>query len=225
MSDTEPSPSPPEAVRESYPPEHHLLRDLPFEMEDTGPDTARAHLRVEPAVCTSGRLVVGPALVVADVLAGLLVGRVIAPDWMATAQLALHLVDPPSTGRVVIDAAVRRAGRTTIVVSAELWASDGSLDEHPPHPGLPEGGHAGRRAAGAAELTFVRLPRRDGNLDISDTPVRIGERVSMALPSSGLRRPYGDEIGVEVIDLGAGRTRMEVTPFVQNSFGAVNCLI
>lgn len=195
MSDTEP-----------YPPEHHVLRDLPFEMEDTGPDAARAHLDVVPEVCDGGRLSAGPVLVAVDVLAGLLVGRVIAPDWMATAQLALHLVDPPRSGRLVVDASVRRAGRTTIVVSAVLRAC----------------GDGGDEPAGTAELTFVRLPRRDGNLDIADTPIRIGERISMALPDSGLRSSYPDEIGVEIVDPTTGRAGLEVTPFVRNSFGAVN---
>ncbi len=195
MSDTEP-----------YPPEHHVLRDLPFEMEDTGPDAARAHLTVVPEVCEDGRLSAGPVLVAVDVLAGLLVGRVIAPDWMATAQLALHLVDPPADGRLVVDASVRRAGRTTIVVAAAL-RSDGDA-----------GGHT----AGTAELTFVRLPRRDGNLDIADTPIRIGERISMALPDSGLRSAYADEIGLRVLDGTSGRAQLDASPFVRNSFGAVN---
>lgn len=191
-------------------------------MEDTGSSAARAHLRLVPEVFAAGRLDPGPLLVVTDVVAGLLVGRVIAPDWMATAQLALHLTNPPTdpatraateqpidpadgaVGELMVDAAVRRAGRTTIVVDAALSSADGA------------------RSHGDAQLTFVRLPRREGNLDIADTPVRHGERVSMALADSGLRAPYAQAIGLEYVDGTPEATQLAVTPYVQNSFGAVN---
>lgn len=201
----------------SYPPARHLLRDLPFEMADTGPDAASAYLRVVPELFATGRLDPGPLLVVTDVLAGLLVGRVIAPDWMATAQLALHLTKPPAepgepgesaelaVPEIVVDAAVRRAGRTTIVVDAALSSSGGA-------PG----------SLGDAQLTFVRLPRRDGNLDIADTPVRHGERVSMALADSRMRAPFAQVIGLADTEGSSSTVELAVTPFVQNSFGAVN---
>ncbi len=208
-----PTPEVPVTDPEPYPPERHLVRDLRFELEDVGPDTARAHLPITPELCRGTVLDPGPLLVVTDVLAGLLVGRVIAPDWMATAQLALHLVDPPGAGDpactdVVVDATVRRAGRTTIVVEAGLAVAG------------PDGTPA--RGIGEAELTFARLPRRDGNLDIGDTPVAYGQRFTMSLPDSGLRGPYRDQIGVRVLDAPAGIVELDVVPFVRNSFGAIN---
>ena len=206
------TPEDPPTAPEPYPPERHVVRDLRFELEDTGPDAARAHLPIRPELCRDGFLDPGPLLVVTDVLAGLLVGRVIAPDWMATAQLALHLLDPPrpDAGRtdVVVDAAVRRAGRTTIVVEAQLSATG------------PDA--AGERVVGEADLTFARLPRREGNLDIGDTPVAYGQRFSMALPDSGLDGPYRDAIGVRVVAAERGVVELDVVPFVRNSFGAVN---
>jgi acyl-coenzyme A thioesterase PaaI-like protein len=201
------------ATPTGYPPPRHVVRDLLFELEDTGPDAARAHLPIRPELCRDGRLDPGPLLVVTDVLAGLLVGRVIAPDWMATAQLALHLVDPPGADGpdrtdVVVDASVRRAGRTTIVVEADLSAAGA-------------GGDA-RRSIGEAELTFARLPRRDGNLDIGDTPVAYGQRFSMALPDSGLTGSFRDAVGSRIVAGTEGVLELPVVPFVQNSFGAVN---
>ncbi|UDY34130.1 PaaI family thioesterase [Dermatobacter hominis] len=206
------TPEDPSTAPSSYPPERHVVRDLRFELEDTGPDAARAHLPIRPELCRDGVLDPGPLLVVTDVLAGLLVGRVIAPDWMATAQLALHLVDPPGADDpaltdVVVDAAVRRAGRTTIVVEARLSAT---------------GSGGADRAVGEAGLTFARLPRREGNLDIGDTPVAYGQRFSMALPDSGLDGPYRDEIGVRVVAPEQGVVELDAVPFVRNSFGAVN---
>lgn len=191
----------------SYPPHHHLLRDLPFEIEDTGPESSRAHLRVAPELLigADGPLGIGPVLVAADVVSGFLVGRVIAPDWMATSQIAVHLVDAPApVGSVSIDVAVRRAGRTTVVVVADIVDGDS---------GAP---------AGDGVLTFVRLPRRDGNIEIPDTPVVVGTRSSMTLPGSGFTRRYREEIGIEVLDPASGSARMQVSEYVRNSFGAVN---
>lgn len=193
----------------SYPPDEHLLRDLPFEIEEIGPSASRAHLRVIPELRLVGDdpIDIGPLLVVTDVIAGFLVGRVVAPDWMATAQLSLHLADGQTESRmddeVVIDVAVRREGRTTIVVDGSIRSGTG--DE-----------------LGDALATFVRLPRRDGNLSLDDTPMIIGRRSSMALPGPGFTRPYRDEIGVEVLDASTGLARLVVSDYVRNSFGAVN---
>ena len=40
----------------AYPPEHHVLRDLPFETEAVAEGHARAHLEVTPEVCVGGKL-------------------------------------------------------------------------------------------------------------------------------------------------------------------------
>lgn len=206
-----------------YPPRVHLLRDLPFEMEETGPASATSRLRVTPAHCDRGRLDPGPVLVLTDVLGGFLVGRLIAPDWMATAQLALHLVDPPSGGEVRIDATVVRSGRSTVVVSVDLTASDGAADA-----GSTGAGSDGCRRAGAAELTFVRLPRRDSNPELPpdgppDGPSG-GRRISLAVPGSGLRRAFRHAVGLSGVDgvRPGSEVRLGVTPYVRNSFGAVN---
>ena len=128
-----------------------------------------------------------------DVLAGSLVGRVLAPDWMATAELSLHLAHPPGTGEVVADASVVRAGRTTVVVDVGL-----------------RGAGADGAPFGEAMLTFVRLPRRDTTIDLSTFEVRYGERTSFATEASGLTRPFADEVGVVVQDAPSGAVRVDV---------------
>ena len=191
----------------SYPPEHHVLRDLPFDTEAVDERASRAHLEVTPELLTAGRLGAGPLMTVVDVLAGSLVGRVVAPDWMATAQLSVPLAGPPAGGRVVVDATVVRDGRTTVVMDAKLRTD-------------PDDGAS--RRFGDAMLTFVRLPRRDTNFDMSAFEVRYGERASFSLPGSGLHRPYATALGVEVVDATTGSVRLDVGPYVLNSFGAVN---
>lgn len=208
---TRPAPSLPSV----YPPDDHVLRDLPFEMEETGPRSAVSHLRLTPNHCHHGRVDPATLLVLTDVLGGFLVGRVIAPDWMATAQLALHMFEHPGVGELRIGATVVRAGRSTVVVSADIAVGPARPAGH----GVSGAGSDGPRRVGAAELTFVRLPRRDTTLDLPTDGPSAGRRLSLAVPGSGLTAPLRRSIGV---DESRGSVALEVTPYVRNSFGAVN---
>jgi acyl-coenzyme A thioesterase PaaI-like protein len=143
-------------------------------------------------------------MTVTDVLAGSLVGRVLYPDWMATAELALHLGDrPPVSGDLVVDADVVRDGRTTVVLDARLRA------------GVPDGAEVGQ-----VVLTFVRLPRRDTNLDLGSRPVEYGVRSGFG--AGDLSVPWTTAIGAAPAPDDATRWRLPVVPYVLNSFGAVN---
>ncbi|MFZ4518421.1 MAG: hotdog domain-containing protein [Microthrixaceae bacterium] len=189
----------------SYPPDEHLLRDLPFEMEQVDELRARAHLVLDPRTLLDGAPDPGPLMTAVDVLAGSLVGRVVAPDWMATAELALHLGDDlPVVGELVLDAAVIRDGRTTVVLDARLRSGT----EGP--------------ALGEVMLTFVRLPRRDGNLDLSHFPVSYGTRTGFGSAGTGRSGPFGQVLGITAGEPTAGGCRLEVDDYVRNSFGAVN---
>jgi acyl-coenzyme A thioesterase PaaI-like protein len=185
-----------------YPPARHVVRDLAFDVEAVDPVRSRAHLPVTPELCRDGGIAAGPLMTTVDVLAGLLVGRVVLPDWMATAQLSLHLDRPPSSGTVVADAEVIRDGRTTIVVEVRL--------------------RGGGDPFGEAMLSFVRLPRRESNVDLSVVPVEYGRRTTLAVAGSGLVHDYDEELGIQVLDGPSGRLRLEVGEYVRNSFGAVN---
>jgi acyl-coenzyme A thioesterase PaaI-like protein len=197
-----------------YPPADHLLRRLAIELETVDESRARAHLPRSGPVMLDRRWAPGAIAVAVDVLAGSLVGRVLAPDWMATAELALHLTGAafaPATGdTLVADARVVRAGRTTVVVDAVVRAGGEALDE------LGD-------VLGEVVLTFVRLPRRDSNLDISAFPVRPGERNSFALPgwAPAAAGPSLDDL-LAPTARPDGSIEVEVVPALRNSFGAVN---
>lgn len=190
----------------SYPPDEHLLRDLPFQMEQVDELRARAHLVLGPRTMLDGAPDPGPIMTAVDVLAGSLVGRVVAPDWMATADLSLHLGSGlPVEGELVADAAVIRDGRTTVVLDARLRA------------GAPDG-----PTVGEVVLTFVRLPRREGNLDLSHFPVERGARTGFVAAGPGRSGPFAGVLGLTVLDPAAGGCHLEVDDYVRNSFGAVN---
>jgi acyl-coenzyme A thioesterase PaaI-like protein len=184
---------------ESYPPAHHALRDLPFEVEVVSATAQLAHL--DP-----GPWSVGALATVADVLGGSLCAGVVAPDWMATSSLTLRL-HPPSPGALEMHADVLRAGRSTVTIEVRIrTATEGE-------------------PVGVATLAFARLPRREDNLDLSGRSAEPGARVRFgaegAADGAGSSR-FDAELGQRVVDAGHGRTETVLAPYVRNSFGALN---
>ena len=110
-----------------YPPDHHLLRDLRFSFEhDADGRRSRAWMPVVPELCTdTGHARIGALATLVDVIGGGLAAGAAAPDWIATADLTLHVVHAARPGSVVeARAEVLRSGRTTVVIEVEL------VDEH-----------------------------------------------------------------------------------------------
>ena len=76
-----------------YPPEQHLLRDLRFSFEHGENNTSRAWLPIVPELCADqGHARVGALATLVDVIGGGLAANAAAPDWIATADLTIHLV-------------------------------------------------------------------------------------------------------------------------------------
>src|SRR2546423_14466465 len=77
-----------------YPPDEHMLRDLRFTFEHS-PDgrTSRAWFPIVPEVCTDrGTARVGALATLVDVIGGGLAATAAQPNWIATADLTLHVV-------------------------------------------------------------------------------------------------------------------------------------
>jgi uncharacterized protein (TIGR00369 family) len=187
----------------AYPPAEHMLRDLRFSFEhDTEGRASRAWLPVVDELCTDyGGARAGALATLVDVIGGGLAAAAAAPDWIATADLTLHLVRAAPPGSVVeANARVLRAGRTTVVIEVDL--SD-DID----------------RVLGAATMSFAVLPRRDHNPDMSG--VRDDGPSSMAVESSRLREPFLDALGVSVLDATTGSIEVPVTDWSRNSMGAL----
>jgi acyl-coenzyme A thioesterase PaaI-like protein len=183
-----------------YPPDRHILRDLAFTTEMGAPDAARGWLEVGPFIRDAAGLThAGAVATLVDALGGGLAATAALPDWMATADLTLHLLPRAGVHLVTGDARVGRKGRTTIVVDVELDAD-----------GAP---------FGLATMTFAVLPRRAGN-PVLTAPGDV-TRMTMALPDSGLRRPLEESAGIEVLDAPAGVVQLPIGDYVRNSLGAV----
>ena len=168
---------------------------------DHGDDNvSRAWLPIVPEVCgDDGGVRAGAVATLVDTVGGGLAAAVTQPDWIATADLSLHLTAAPADGSVVATARVLRAGRTTVVLEVALE-------------------HEGDSNIGLSTMSFSVLPRRDTNPDIGD--LRSSGPSTMALPSSALDGPYLEQLGVRVVDAAAGVVEVPVTEWSSNSMGA-----
>jgi uncharacterized protein (TIGR00369 family) len=186
----------------AYPPDEHLLRDLRFSFaHDPDGRSSRAWMPVVPEVCTDrGFARAGALATLVDVIGGGLAATAAQPDWIATADLTLHVVGGAEPGTTVqADARVLRAGRTTVVIEVDL--------------------SAGATDIAIATMSFSVLPRRDINLDMST----VGDEgpSTMASPDSRMRAPLLDALGLRVVDAPSGIVEVAVTDWARNSMGAM----
>jgi uncharacterized protein (TIGR00369 family) len=134
-----------------------------------------------------------------DVTGGGLAARAAAPDWIATADLDVHVAETEDRGEAAVVEAhgrVARAGRTTVVVEVTL------------------------RPGGTATMTFAVLPRRAGNPDLEAVGATPGRR-SLLPAGPGFAEPFASAVGIEAVDPSAGRLSVPVIPYTQNTLGAL----
>jgi len=148
------------------------------------------------------------ALAVAlDVLGGNLALEAVAPDWAVTSSLELHRLRPTAGGDVTVRGRPLRAGRTHVVIDAEVAGQD---------PDAP---------AAVGSVTFTRIARRSGTPEyrMPDEALTV-----FAVEGSGLERPLREALGIRassIPDAGAGADdgalELDVHPWVSNSVGAL----
>ena len=195
-----------------YPPPVHLLGDLGMEAELTDETSAWVRTRAVPhAAAPDGGVRAGVLATLVDIVGGAVAARVLRPDWMATADLALEVTGPVHGPQVEARGSVVRRGRTTLVIEAVVVSVDDDGHE------VTVGGRTPDPVAWAS-MTFAVLPatgRAVGVQAAVDLPVR------WAFTGDGLPAPVLEAIAVEVVDGPAGRVTLPVRPYVHNSFGAV----
>src|SRR5262249_3437638 len=152
-------------------------------------------------LCTDhGQSRAGALGTLVDVIGGGLAAEAAHPDWIATADLTLHVVrGAPPGSTVEARAQVLPAGRATVVIAVALLA-----DEHD---------------VGLATMRFSVLPRRDPNPDTR--AMRTPGATTMATETSGLRAPLRDALGLRVLDAAAGVVEVPITDWTLNSMGAM----
>ena len=105
----------------TYPPERHLLRDLQLTFDHSDASTSRAWMPVVPEICgDDGSVRAGALTTLVDVIGGGLAAAAAHPNWIATADLTLHLTAAATEGAIEARAHLLRAGRTTLVLEVTL---------------------------------------------------------------------------------------------------------
>jgi uncharacterized protein (TIGR00369 family) len=187
----------------AYPPERHLLRELRLEAEHRPDGTSTAWIPMTPEVQTpSGTPEMGAVTTLVDALGGGMAIPAVLPNWIATADLALHLLPGPAGDAVEARGQVARAGQTTVVLEVELFDVPGGA------------------ARGLATMTFSVIERQV-EAPVWERDTGTVTRTSMALPESGFDGHIHDVLGIEVVDASAGVVEMPIGGFALNSFGAV----
>jgi Uncharacterized protein, possibly involved in aromatic compounds catabolism len=194
----EPRPAP---ITGSYPPERHVLRDLRLESESSPGLGARGwitfdeHLRGRSGLPHPGALAT-----LVDAVGGGLAATAARPDWIATADLTLHVMPRAEVQRAEAIGRVVRKGRTTVVIEVQLATETGE-------------------ELGLATMTFAVLPRREGN-PVIDQAEGV-TRTTMALDHSGFTQSLEVATGLTTIDASAGAVELPLTDYVRNSLGSV----
>lgn len=180
-----------------YPPPRHFLTDLGLEIDNRGDGTASVWLPVTDYVTGPGtEVATGVLATLVDVAGGLLAARAAAPDWVATADLDLHLTSTHGATEVEGRGRVARSGRTTVVVEVILV------------PG------------GVATMTFAVLPRRPDNPVVDGDGDPPGRRRLADGPGT-LTEPFTQALAIETVEPSDGRLRAPVTPYCRNTLGAL----
>jgi uncharacterized protein (TIGR00369 family) len=188
-------------LERQYPPEQHILRDLRLTVEHRPDGSSTGWLPITPHICNpSGSPRAGVLAVLVDVVGGGLAAIAARPDWIATADLTLHLTPFAVTGDLEAHGHVLRQGRTTVVIEVALRDSTG-------------------RSLGLATMSFAVLPRREDNLSIDQADRVV--RMAMATSASGLTEPFHERARLTVIDADDGAVELPLTDYVVNSMGAI----
>jgi acyl-coenzyme A thioesterase PaaI-like protein len=184
-----------------HPPADHVLRELGLEIDVQADGVAHGFLAVGDSIRTpSGEPRMGAVATAVDVLGGVTSIRACSPDRVATADMTLHLLPTGGTDELHVVMHVRRRGRRTLVVEAELFGDR-------------------RQPAGLATLTFAVLPQPPGAPVLAVAPPGGGRRPAV-VPAVEATRPFVDAVGLRVA--GPGDVQVDVAPKVRNSLGALN---
>lgn len=184
----------------TYPPAHHLLRDLAFTTDTSNPTTTTTTLTITPGLCDSRGIRLGVLATLVDVGGAGIALRAIAPDWIATADLQTHVVRPVSDGAVTLTCRPLRIGARRVVIDAELVDDDGAV-------------------CGTGRMAFARIPGTATKASVEEvTEPRSAARTMEG--GSPVIEPIVDQCGMTAV--GPGQIRFDKSPYVENSFGTVN---
>ena len=185
----------------TYPPDHHLLRDLGFSTE-SGPGWMTTRLPITPGLMGVAGLRLGVLASMIDVSGASIAIRSAVPDWIATADLSVHLIQQTHSPHIDIRCEPLRVGKNSIVVAAEIIDNEGEL-------------------CGLGRIAFSRIPGSATKASIDELQTSEVRTIRSAIQGgSPIHRPIAELCGFNIV--GPGQLRFEKTSYVSNSFGTIN---
>lgn len=184
----------------TYPPEHHLLRDLRIRGTRTGDEVRNATEVVEGMRDASGGLRLGVLATLLDMTGAAVALGAVQPDWIATADLSAHALRPVRDGWAEVVCRLLRVGAGRVVIEATMVDDEG-VD------------------CGRGLMAFARLPGSATTATIGESTGE-GGRARIMEGGVPLTESILDRCGFEPV--GPGQLRFEKTGYVRNSFGTVN---
>ncbi len=197
-----PSDDVPADSRPAYPPPRHAMSLLALESEQDLSGDVRGWMPVTRyTAAADGMPRLATVAMLVDALGGLRSITASDPEWAFTADMSIHLLPAGPIEVLQADLHVRRRGRRTLVIEAELLAD-------------------GERPAGSALLTFAVVPRPEHlvNITIDMTPGR--RMMNRNSEQEHLTTDYLDEL--QLLVTGPGNARIELHPAVCNTVGALH---
>lgn len=194
-------------VASSYPPEHHVLRDLLTTSVWVSEDELHVYAPAQPAAMGPIGLDVGVMAAIIDGASAQVVMRAIDGDWCATTDLSYQRSGELVDGPMVVSARLLRSGDKVVTARCEVF--DGRGEERP------------ARHVGSGVATFARIARESAAHAIAyEGAAPIGERVSISTATSGFTVQPARAVGLAEIEPGV--LEMGKSGYVENSFGTVN---
>lgn len=209
---------------ETYPPAKHVMRDLDITTLVVSLNRSIGVIPLSDALrsgVSPGRVAaLGLTSIVADTQAAMVALIAAQPDWIATVDLSVSEVAPLVGNHMLVDARLVRAGSNIIVIRVDSYdVGDRDDIEALADEALPS---VDRPACATGLVSFTRIP---ASASAASARLKPGERVGMVSPTAPAElelRPLLDRIGLHIVDAAAGVVELERTPYVGNSFGAVN---
>jgi acyl-coenzyme A thioesterase PaaI-like protein len=191
-----------ETTADSYPQSRHAMRLISLECELDSAGDVRGWMPITPAITGPDAMPrIAAVAMLVDALGGMRSITASAPDWSFTADLSIHLLPGGTMDLLQADMHVRRRGRRTLIIEADLLAD-------------------GIRPVGTALLTFAVVPRPEHLVDVQ-IDMEPGRRQMATL--EGDEPPmvdYMQELGL--VELDHGVIECALRPEVSNTVGALH---
>ncbi len=196
------SEAPPADQAGGYPPPGHFLRHLRLSVDPREEGRIDGTMPVLDDLCDqTGAVRLGPMATLVDFALGVLSTHAAAPDWIATHDLGIQLLEPVRDGDVHLAGRIVRSGRNTVVSESVLRDDD-------------------ERVVAAATTTYSRLSRKGPSGPTAPLRGVIDLAEDDEARRTTLDRYLGFEIDADSAP-GTGTLSFEHLPHLRNSTGAI----